>query len=426
MATAKPMKPIEYDGKSRDARTVDAWLIRMTTYLTLTNTADERKVELASSYLAGDAFDWFIDNQTTLVAGTFDDFKTSLRDRFVPQNYKSVTYNQYKGFKQGSLSVSEYSIKFKALADQIPDLVPFATRDLEFVAGLYHEIKKFIVSQPPVAKETWTELVGRALRIEETLLPGYNRPPPAAHGFNRSASTAPGINGPTPTAPSSRRNPSPNQPFRSNRPDYWKQNSAAATTQPPKLEPLSESDRTFLIKHKGCFRCRQTYADHTRNDCPLGKDDAVKNKGFAKEVKQEANFISEAEEYQFEESEECQVVPPIVLPIQLDDNVHAEGLVDSGSTSDFISKKLINRNPSSLRPRPSLSPSLLHNALSHKSVRISEELSTRLQLPSVRTTIKSPTILKVAPLASHNVILGMPFLMQNDLLIDPVARTVVP
>ena len=103
-----------------------------------------------------------------------------------------------------------------------------------------------------------------------------------------------------------------------------------------------------MIKHKGCFRCRQTYADHSRDDCPLGKDDAVKNKGFAKEVKQEANFISEAEEYQFEESEECQVVPPIVLPIQLDDNVHAEGLVDSGSTSDFVSKKLINQNPSSL------------------------------------------------------------------------------
>ena len=124
----------------------------MTTYLTLTNTADDKKVELASSYLAGDAFDWFIDNQTTLVAGTFDGFKTSLRDRFVPQNYKSVTYSQYKGLTQGNLSVSEYSIKFKALADQIPDLVPPATRDLEFVAGLYPEIKKFIVSQTLYSK----------------------------------------------------------------------------------------------------------------------------------------------------------------------------------------------------------------------------------------------------------------------------------
>ena len=175
---AKPMRPSEYDGKTRDARTVEAWLIRMTTYLTLTNTADNRKVELASSYLAGDAFEWYIDNQTVLLVGTFDGFKTALRDRFVPQNHKSITYSQYKGLTQGNLSISEYSIKFKALADQIPDLVPPKTRDLEFVTGLYHEIKKFIVSQPSVQNETWTDLVGRALRIEETLPPGYNRLPP--------------------------------------------------------------------------------------------------------------------------------------------------------------------------------------------------------------------------------------------------------
>ena len=202
MATAKPMKPSEYDGKTLDTRTVNAWLIRMTTYLTLTNTAENRQVEIASSYLTIDAFDWYIDNQTTLEAGTFDAFKTSLRDRFVPQNYKSTIYNQYKGLTQGSLSVSEYSIKFKALADQIPDLVPNATRDLEFVTGLFHEIKKFIVSQPPVKAETWSALVGRAMRIEETLLPGYNRPAPAASSYNRPASTGSSYNRPTSTAPS--------------------------------------------------------------------------------------------------------------------------------------------------------------------------------------------------------------------------------
>ena len=166
-------------------------------------------------------------------------------------------------------------------------------------------------------------------------------------------------------------------------------------------------------------------------DCPLKNNDAVKNKGIAKEVKQEANFISEAEEYQaeyqYDDSEQCQVVPPIILSIQLDDRVMTEGLIDCGSTSDFISQKLVNGNPNALRPRPTSSPSLLHNALSKKTVRISKELSTNLQFrPPVKAIIKSPTILKVAPLTSHDVILGMPFLTQNDLLIDPVAHTIVP
>jgi Retrotransposon gag protein len=172
---AKPMKPSAYDGKTRDARIVDAWLTRMTTYLKLTKTPDEDKVELASSYLEGDAYDWFTGNQTTLLAGTFDVFKASFRDHFVPQNHRIIVYNEYKHLKQNELSVSEYSIKIKALADQIPDLVLTTTRDLDFVAGLFNDIRKSLVSQPSVSGETWNALVGRALRVEETLPSGYQR-----------------------------------------------------------------------------------------------------------------------------------------------------------------------------------------------------------------------------------------------------------
>ena len=152
----------------------------------------------------------------------------------------------------------------------------------------------------------------------------------------------------------------------------------------------------------------------------------MKNSGLAKEIKQEVNFVSEAE-YQFEDSDQCQVVPPIILPIQLDDQITTEGLIDCGSTSDFISQKLVNGNPTVLRPRPTSSPALLHNALTNKSVRVNEELLTKIQFQSpVKAKVKSPTLLKVAPLVSHDVILGMPFLKQNDLLVDPVARTVIP
>ena len=117
------MKPNEYDGKTRDARIVDIWLLRMTNYLALTKTEENDKVGFAMSYLTSDALDWYMTNQTALAAGNFDDFKTLLRNHFVPQNYKSVTYNQYKVLKQGTLSVSKYSGKMKSLADQIPDLV---------------------------------------------------------------------------------------------------------------------------------------------------------------------------------------------------------------------------------------------------------------------------------------------------------------
>src|SRR5208282_4630790 len=102
-------------------------------------------------------------NQIILATGTFDNFKTTLRDHFIPQNYKSITYNQYKILKQDILSVSKYFNKMKSLADQVSELITSATRDIDFVDNLFHDIKRFIISQPPVKNKTWTELVGRAL-----------------------------------------------------------------------------------------------------------------------------------------------------------------------------------------------------------------------------------------------------------------------
>jgi hypothetical protein len=136
MATAKIRAPNAYDGSKRDAQTVDTWLARMTTYLTLTNTADANKVETASTYLDEVAYKWYENERATLTS--FEIFKSTLRDHFVPQNFKDVAYRRYKTLTQGTLSVSDYSIQLKTLADQISDLVPPATRDLDFVNGLHY------------------------------------------------------------------------------------------------------------------------------------------------------------------------------------------------------------------------------------------------------------------------------------------------
>ena len=62
------------------------------------------------------------------------------------------------------------------------------------------------------------------------------------------------------------------------------------------------------------------------------------NKRLIKKVKQEIDFINEVEEYQYEESEECQMISLIIFSIQLDNQARAQGLVDLDSISDFIFK----------------------------------------------------------------------------------------
>jgi len=136
MATAKIREPNEFDATKRDAQSVDIWLARMTTYLRLTKVAEDDKVETASGYLDETGYKWYANERATLT--NFEIFKSTLRDHFVPQNYKDVAYRRYKTLTQGILSVSDYSIQLKTLADQISDLVPPATRDLDFVNGLHN------------------------------------------------------------------------------------------------------------------------------------------------------------------------------------------------------------------------------------------------------------------------------------------------
>lgn len=199
-----------------------------------------------------------------------------------------------------------------------------------------------------------------------------------------------------------------------------------------------EADRDFLRKHEGCFRCRRTYAGHFWKDCPgVGTSGSSKHGHEDRAVKEEINFVSEAEEsYQYEEPSDYynvpepsdHNVPPIVLPIQLDDTVSAEGLIDPGSSSDLVSEKLVLSHPTRLKPYPTRSPALLHHALESQKppVRISRELTRRLRFSpptGLRVKTESPTTLRVAPLASHDVILGI---AQNNLLVDPVSRSVIP
>ena len=73
-----------------------------------------------------------------------------------------------------------------------------------------------------------------------------------------------------------------------------------------------------------------------------------------------------------------------------------------------------------------MAPSSLHQALSKTPIHISKQVAANVKLVNSGIKIKTPSAFKVAPLASHEIIFGMPFLAENDLLVDPVARKLVP
>ena len=84
---------------------------------------------------------------------------------------------------------------------------------------------------------------------------------------------------------------------------------------------------------------------------------------------------------------------------------------------NFISPRIVQQTK--LCTRLAI-PFLLHQALSKALVRISEQLTTRIKLANGIPT-KTSSIFKVASLASHGIIIGMPFPAEHDPLIDPVS-----
>lgn len=97
--------------------------------------------------------------------------------------------------------------------------------------------------------------------------------------------------------------------------------------------------------------------------------------------------------------------------------------MDSGGSSNFIAQKVVQRTRIQTR---TTNPSLLHQALSPKPIHITEQVVAKwVDLPSQEISVQQPTVFKVAPLATHDVVLGMPFLTDNQLLVDANARRLV-
>ena len=327
MATAKPLKPNTYNGETCDAQTIDTWLARMTTYLRLTHTAEEDEVDIASSYFEDIAYTWYANHHASFT--TFDLFKSSLQNHFVPQNHKETAYRQYKTFSQGTLSVLDYSIRFKALAVQAGDLVSATAQHTDFVEGLHRLIKPFIVAQPAIPNETWENLVGRALRQEETLPANYNlKAAPQPENFQRTTS---GPRNPNLNRADNWRSKPLNLSFPGNKPSFSRKS----------FDPLSDSDREFLSKHEGCFRCRKTYAGHFWKDCPAGVSNPG-GSGHARGSNVKKEEVSIVDGYvvpsvQFDvDSDSYPSVPIITIPTRIHQAI-VDSAVDPGASINVIS-----------------------------------------------------------------------------------------
>src|SRR5271170_295175 len=390
----------------------------MEDYLTLTKTADTDRVSIAAMYLKKTARRWYRTNKDSLT--TFAILKTKITAHFVPANYRTQLMLQWGSLKQDKKSVSDFILEIRSLGDKLGKDDEARAHTLMF--GINANSCKYLITQSGSAlAEDETEfdaMSKRALQLEQAEKLDRLASPPAAPVQPRRFNPVIPVQNTTLT----RTRPPPAVSTSSN---WNKTRATTPSTTSGKRPPITQAEKEYLQSVNGCYYCRKEQAGHMSMDCPeRAAHDARKSAYEAR--KQELNYLSSRDE---DESDfvdaypSSSVIPPIVIPAKVDDT-KVQALVDTGGSSNFISQKVVQRT--SIQTSPT-SPSLLHQALSLKPTRITEQVvAKQVDLPSQEISVQQPTIFKVAPSVTHDVILGMPFLTDNELVVDAKARKLAP
>ncbi|XP_070047185.1 uncharacterized protein [Nicotiana tomentosiformis] len=85
---------------------------------------------------------------------------------FVPQSLRDAWYANFEQLRQGTMSVSEYAVRFSELARHAPALVATVReRVCRFIKGLRHDIR-FSMDRELESDVSFQQVVGIARRVE--------------------------------------------------------------------------------------------------------------------------------------------------------------------------------------------------------------------------------------------------------------------
>ncbi|GFS42179.1 hypothetical protein Acr_00g0078370 [Actinidia rufa] len=127
----RKLNPPMFDGVSSDPLVADHWLLEIRKLFDVIDvTEDVVRVKLVACQLNGEANEWWKSVLTTT--------RKALRD---------MLREQFKRLEQGTMTVSEYAMKFRALSRFAPELISMEEKKCKsFIWGLDDSIQKFLMS----------------------------------------------------------------------------------------------------------------------------------------------------------------------------------------------------------------------------------------------------------------------------------------
>lgn len=372
------VQPPKFHGSPRE--NILTWLFQVENIFQAKRVTDSDRLLYVSSLLADSALMWYQNLFQAIAEGShpplrsWAQFVLLIRTAFQPPNQQLQLRNNLRNLRQSS-SVQDYVFRFRNIVNQVRDMSEM-DKVAYFISGLRGQTKAEIGYRAPEVLEDAMKL---ALTYDTAMF--HNQQSSAGHDVNNSrrnpAST------PMEIGTIQRQRPRPN-------PSHSKKSAPSN----------SSSKSKFCTKHQ--------LAGHSDSECR-----AFPSRNH---VSANASIISAAEENSTEKSTTYlslingQQRDLLTTPGTANGN-HALFLVDSGASFDYVSQSFVQKHSFEVQ-KASQVPVRVADGTLYNSDKVSK--SVKLRIGAFEDTLT----LRVFPLLTCDIILGLPWLYKHNPSID--------
>jgi len=370
---------------------------------------------------------WYLTQRDALDAGTFDAYMTALKSAWLETHWDTKLHRKVLGSHQGNRAFYEWALELQnqnaLLYGNAAHLSDAQLRN-QLEANICDELTIPVLRAKLAAELTLKEWIEEVKHLDDKHLEDLASHKKIAEELYRS----------------SKRTTSSNKAS----------SSKTYTPSSSRLGALTETERTLLMKHRGCFKCRKFYVTHQSKECtdgapdassykPLTESDAIAAKPKTKSVAavgpvgavMPSTVLDDGSDSEDEMCvapfETAHLIWPCLLTGPSSNSYErVDALIDHGSHLVLIDESVVNKL--GLRKRKLHAEIQANSAFINNSSLSLFSFSEYVLLSpsSINHDWTSRTIRAiVAPKLAVPLLLGGPFLSHNCLIIDHESRTCI-
>jgi hypothetical protein len=341
----KVSKPDKFDGTDLSLAAIMAWILGVEEYIELAQIEEKTQTRLAGYMLSGEAKIWYINTYKDVKPlPSLEKFLEAFKEHHQATNSEADMITRVETMSQDTRTTSEFCNEFKLLITQLGPKADLRWVHKHFFRAVDRNICRAMIPYFN-GDEKLDNLIKKACNIarNDALRKSLDRQAPAPKP--RYSSPRPTGNSPRPTG---------NSP----RPTGNSSSSSSSTSTPGKsiyankfTTKLTEEERTYLTRNRGCYNCRKINADHIALNCPDLPEALVKAREVKKESVSALGAVVESDS-DSEYSRSCSSVPTIKIAMSIEDTDFPSSLVDCGATINLISSDEVEKHAIPTRPAP--------------------------------------------------------------------------